>query len=305
MKALILVLFVITSSLTAQVSIQNENAPISLGRYVWGDPEYSLLNTNDKLILIGSNSAKKIEIINEFLDWAEVNVNNSNIDYMRDISLTEIVSYGLAKRKFSLGYMQLTHSLNCHGTTLFYQGYLDVKRYVSASEINYFIQNYCNEIEDPEMNDIGVSYARKSPFHSFTFIGKNIIFQKKSVQKTDPFTFALKPNQKNEFKYYRCSYRPEDCDDKDVKAFDDKVSKIERKLERMVNFGEDIGLRSVYLDESILLKKTKLYLQDRGCKVKYGALMMKLDSIVDFLDSIQGMGFYRERDSLIFRESPL
>ncbi len=305
MKILFILLIHISTHLMAEDLVVNRNAFMSLSRLFMGDSEYALSHQNTHLFLIGSNHSEKRKIVNEFEIWAEVSIDESRIDYSKDLDISNLVNYGLKSRNFKVGDLQLTHALNCHGTTLAYSRYLDVKRYVGSAEMLFFLENYCEEVKVPQVGTIAVTFAYQQPFHSLTFMTPYLTFEKRSVQKDESFRFGYKLSLDSSYKYFNCVVNRPVCREANLDNFSAKVNEIELKIGRMLGNGENVNLRKQWFYDVQTLMAAKPNLHSHECKFLYQELYVKLQSLNDLLRSIQGMGFYRPKDSLIFRESPL
>ncbi len=71
---------------------------------------------------------------------------------------------------------------NCFATALYGAGLHNTFRGVSAREFQETLNSSCFEVKTPKFGDIGIYYVEGfSPTHAYTFISKDIVFEKPGV----------------------------------------------------------------------------------------------------------------------------
>ncbi len=284
--------------------VYNEKIPFDIGYFFQKTPKIQVYRNQDKVYLIGSDEPAKKERLQALANWAGESL-PSDINYALDINITNLIRQKLDSYMPNLQVPGFTHSLNCHGTTLILQNYLKVKRFVSTEEMNFYLTNYCREVPALEPGAVVVSYLGKKPFHSYTLISENLAIEKKSVDVKDLVGLVQVVRLDPQMHYYRCNQKINtQCDRLDTFQLEAAIDAIERAVYEIGNYGRNLASREDILRRARTLQANmqSLNLAPSLCVQKLG---VRLESLVQFLESIQGAAIFRKTDALIFRESPL
>lgn len=283
--------------------IFNEKSPFDFISLFFKTPKVQVYKSHGKTYLIGSDELAKKERLQELANWAGESL-PGDIDYALDINITNLVRQKLDSYMPNLQVPGFTHSLNCHGTTLILQNYLKVKRFVSAEEMNFYLANYCREVPAPEPGAVVVSYLGKKPFHSYTLISENLAIEKKSVDVKDLVGLVQVVRLDPQMHYYRCNQDVDIRCSRNEFQLEKTIDDIEMTSYEIGFRGKNIATRGELLKDALSVQN---YMQRANipsslCKKR---LESKLESLVQFLNSIQGAAIFRKTDSLVYRESPL
>lgn len=310
MGTFVKVLFLVVGGLSfgssyASSLVYNEQISFNLSSIFHRTPKIQVYQSRGQVYLVGSDVVAKRQTLKALVDWIGQEV-PSGIDYNQDINITNLVYFKLESYKANLQYSGFTHALNCHGTTLVLQKHLKQKRFVGASEMNFYLSTNCQEVSAPEPGAVAVNYAGSEIFHSYTVISKDLAIEKKSVDRADPVRLVRVPKPSPDTRYFMCGQSPKElvCNQLDTFQLELAIETIEQAAYEIGIQGQNIQSRKALLAEALQtqMQLDEVNLATSLCVEK---LHVKLDSLIQFLESIQGMAIFRKTDALIARESPL
>jgi hypothetical protein len=256
------------------------------------------------LILTGTSPAQKMKIANEVRRWTGVVVNNFNqVDWTQDINITGLIEPKF--KEFNINKKLSVNGINCHGTSFYISGFLKRLSYVGMNEMNFYLNNYCKRVSGPEANAIGVINRKTMLSHSFKVIGPNIIFQKKSISKKDPFKFYLINDYKTS-EFFRCQPVLKDNCPTQHLQLKSEVSKLDIIYNRILQHNLDAEFREVaYSSIEPLASRVHIAINNESnpyCQQDLLRLKYRLESLEDVGHNILGDGLYGEPGKLIYIE---
>ncbi len=236
----------------------NERAP-RVGALEWAyrwaikGPEASFVYEKEKLWIVGADARQKIKIVNQIRVWQGATVENfAQVNWFNDIDITPLIN--LKFKKFNINKPLPIDGINCHGTSFYISGLIKRISYVGLSELNYYLDNQCEQISSPMPNSIGVLERRTTLSHSFKVIGPDVIFQKKSVESKDPFKFYIMRDYKAS-EFFKCKPVKETCPHKyqDLKQEVERLDIIYSNIFKFDRFEEMI--KTAYTEIELLADK--------------------------------------------------
>lgn len=271
-------------------------------------PEIQLINKDGKLIVSGTNIEKKQSIIRQLEKWSGLRAQNFlSINWNKDIDATQVVS--AVARQLRIGEIYPSNGLNCHATSLYLSGLLNNITHVVNDELDFYLDNYCQKISRPEVGAIGVLDKGRFWSHSYKIIGPNIIFEKKSVERTDAFKFHYVRNFGNH-EFFRCHFPQENRCIEKYRDLSLEVNRLDRAYSYVFKSGDNENYRGriIHLIEP-LLNRIEANLKaetEKECQLALLQMKVRVTSLKEVSEKILGWDLYREGvGRLIYRESPL
>ncbi|MES2767949.1 MAG: hypothetical protein V4596_02285 [Bdellovibrionota bacterium] len=227
--------------------------------YRWAikGPEASFVYEKERLWIVGTDTRRKIKIVNQIRIWQGITVENfAQVNWLNDIEITPLIN--LKFKKLSINKPLPIDGINCNGTSFYLSGLIKRISYVGLSELNYYLDNQCEQISSPVPNAIGVIERRTDLYHSFKVIGPDVIFEKESFESKAPFKFQIMRGYKNPDKnpeFFKCKPAREICAHKyqDLKQEVERLDVIYSKIFKSNRLDELI--KTAYSEIELLADK--------------------------------------------------
>ena len=259
-------------------------------------PEVRLLNENSRLIISGTNISKKHKVAKDLEGWKGVQVQNfDSLNWERDIDLTPLI--GDLAQTLRIGSIYPSNGPNCHGASLYLNGFLEGISFVSREEFVFYLNNFCMKVPSSSQANIGtLNEGAFVSAHSFSLISPSTIFEKKSVSRYDPFRFRLIKNfGKTEF--FSCQPRGDLCPTQ-YQSLKQDVKELDATFSEIFRTGDNENRRkTIFKYIQPLLNKVDSALsieKQRECRIELSRMKLRLESLRSVSDKIQGWDLYRE-----------
>ncbi len=267
-------------------------------------PGVSLIQEDGRVYLTGKDIEAKKKLAAQLIyAFGKTVANWSTIDWTKDVDMTASVPTKI--RDIGINQRLPTDGINCHSTTLYLSGLTRRLSYVNADEFEYYVDNFCERVNRYEPGAIGISSHKTMFSHSFKIISNNVIFQTKSLSRTEPLRFFLIEDYKTT-EFYKCQEIPRQFCVGRYDALQRKVDDLDSVYEQILRLGHDIERRNTAINEiEPLLDQVnqELIRADRDiCVQDLVRMKLRLQSLADIAKKIKGNGYYIQDKGLFSRE---
>lgn len=268
--------------------------------YRWAikSPEIALKNEKGELFLSGTNEAQKKNVTRQLETWMGIRSQNFNqINWANDINLTPLLNKKFSQ--FNLGEISPSNGINCHGTSLYISGLLKHLSHVGAEEFNFYVKNYCHRVSSPQEATLGaISFGRSENIyeHSFIVVGKNLVFEKKSIDRRDPFRFRLIKNF-GPSQFYRCTNITSLCAKK-YQKLKNNLDLLDQTYSQILSTGDDSNMRehAIFRIQPLIraVEHALKFESKNDCRADLLKMKYRLISLESVAGNILGWDLYKE-----------
>ena len=262
---------------------------IPLRGYFVNMQEYKLILDTDE---VGGNEAlRELEELGHQL----------NFSFPKNAELIDLTP--LAKKMYpSISFKNAAafDSINCLNTSLIIEGFLPRQSYTGASEFEFYMDNFCEEVSHVSKNTISY-YPYGMAKHSRTNITRNLGFEKPSNGKEDSYRFTYKASVKR-YKNYEC--HPEQFQGlicPELTSLNQKLNSIDmfytkfikslkNSLDRSKEFKKLKNLRKE-------IKNKNLYSFD--CRLKRESMLQRIYSLESLNEEVNARGVNGDNNGFI------
>ena len=266
------------------------------------EKELSIEMANDHYILKGPPTQKS-RVIRDFSRLSSIRpTGNYSID--KPIIIDDIIPSSIKNNKWE---MHLQNGPNCHNNTLLSLGLMGRRMHVGVDEFNEYLNQYCEEIDQPEQGAIGVQFSSGNvPMHSYFIVNTDFIYEKRNVGGgQDPQTREFYAPYFRKFSDYR---KNNDtffkCENKDITKtcsayvieLGNRVDELHEKTGEMIYSLRGSDQKDENKEEAYALEA--LLFNDSSCIGYQEILNDKIGSIIssylemEMTGSIYGRGSY-------------
>ncbi len=239
----------------------------------------------------GSEALRELEALGQ----------KSKFSFPRNTELIDLTP--LAKKlypKISFDNIAAFDSINCLNTSLLLEGFLERQSFTIASEFEFYMDNFCEEVTQVSKKTISY-YPYGMAKHSRTNITRNLGFEKPSNGKEASYRFTYKASTKR-YKIYECR------SDKFQNLACPELKSINQKLNSIDNFYTTFikSLRNS-LDRPKEFKKLKSLKQEIknkdlysfDCRIKRESMLQRIYSLESLNEEVDARGVNGDNNGFI------
>jgi hypothetical protein len=234
-------------------------------------------NLSYKFVLIRDNSPSEKKLINGILGNIKTKINVQLPKIGKYIDITPILKYRFPQ--LNLDAAHIVNSFNCHNLTLIIAGFQKRQSYTTQREIDFYLNNFCEEVNQPE--DLSISiYRHPMLSHSFTTLNEDLTIEKpsNSIKKH----YALKRGKATTFDHYNCDspkFNSLSCHQLDsiaeqVTRIDKYFTNLSTTLRGAVNI--EIQYKALVQIQNQLIKKSNL---NNDCRLIKTSIVERVNSL--------------------------
>lgn len=243
-----------------------------------------------KFVLIVENVQNAKELIDSIISTNGQKISYTlpkNVEY---IDITPLIQNRFKTINFEKA--QITNSFNCHNLTLLVSGFHTEQTYATQTEIDFYLNNFCEEISQPEKLSISI-YRHPMLSHSVTTISNDLLFEKKTNSLNQPY--RLRRSNANQLTHYRCDsskYTKIKCSE--LKETDTQLNKINKYYTLLSRTTKGASrIKSMFKQLIKLKKDIKQFSQlNYDCELKREAMLERINSLESLHDDLISGNLY-------------
>lgn len=245
-----------------------------------------------KFILIPANSVEPNRLIDKLSSFANLN-DTYRIPEESDSNYFDITS--LVKKtmlQVDLNSAQIINSYNCHNLTLLIAGFQKRQTYTSETEINFYLNNFCNEINSPVKRSISI-YNHPMLSHSVTSIDKNLYIEKFS-NHISKFP-SIKKGSVDGLKHYQCNsnlFTMLKCDK--LETMRKQIDKVDIYFSKLaVSLAGARRIDSEFEKIKVIMSKlARTSFETRNCNLVKKSIQERIESLSSLYEDLKGGNLY-------------